>query len=298
MQVICNMKKRKISHILLDFVEKMRFRYRVSIMNENTLEESWHTRLSRFTVFLYAVSLFLTTFILLTIFIFLTPLKHYLPGYQDSGNRSLIVQNSLKTDSIARALEHQEAYLNVLKDIIAGNPRNDTVATLDSVGLKERAQLLMEKAKREKEFVREYEEKEKYNLSSIKTDVNEKRYVFFRPVTGVVASKFNPQEGKFGIMIITSPHENVLSVLEGTVVNATFTFDYGWIISVQHTDDYISIYKNNTKLLKRAGDLVKAGESIAVTGNEEGKNKGNSFYFELWQKGKPIDPQSVIAFRF
>lgn len=292
------MKKRKISHILLDFIEKMRFRYRVSIMNENTLEESWHTRLSRFTVFLYAVSLFLTTFILLTIFIFLTPLKHYLPGYEDSGNRLLIVQNSLQTDSIARAMEHQEAYLDVLKDIIAGNPKNDSVTPLDSVGLKERAQVLMEKSKREKEFIREYEESEKYNLSSINAKTDEKRYVFFRPVTGVVASRFNPQEGKFGIALITSPHENVLSVLEGTVVNAAFTFDYGWIISVQHADDYLSIYRNNTKLMKRPGDFVKAGESIAVTGNEEGKKTGSHFYFELWQKGKPIDPQSVIAFRF
>lgn len=292
------MKNRKLNHIITEFIEKMRFRYRLSIMNENTLEESWHTRLSRFSVLLYAVSLFLATFILLTILIFITPLKHYLPGYGDSGNRSVIVQNSLKTDSIARELEHQQAYLSALKDIIAGNPKNDTVKSIDSVGLSERATVLTEKSKQEKEFIQNFEQSEKYNLSTVNPSQTEKRYVFFRPVTGVVSSKFNPQEGKFGISIITSPQESVLSVLEGTVVNAVFTFNYGWIISVQHNNDYLSIYKNNRKLLKRIGDFVKAGESIAITGNEEGGKTTNQFHFELWQKGKPINPQDVITFSF
>ena len=292
------MKNRKLNHIITEFIEKMRFRYRVSIMNENTLEESWHTRLSRFSVLLYAVSLFLTTFILLTILIFVTPLKHYLPGYGDSGNRSVIVQNSLKTDSIARELEHHRSYLSVLKDIIAGNPKTDTVKSIDSVGLSQRATVLTEKSKQEKEFIKNFEQSEKYNLSTANSTQNEKRYVFFRPVTGVVSSKFNPQEGIFGISIITSPQESVLSVLEGTVVNAAFTFDYGWIISVQHNNDYISIYKNNNKLLKRIGDFVKAGESIAIAGNEDGSKATNQFYFELWQKGKPINPQDVITFSF
>lgn len=292
------MSKRKFSHILSEFIEKMRFHYRVSIMNENTLEESWHTRLSRFTVFLYGTSLFLTTFILLTILIFLTPLKHYLPGYGDSGNRSLLVQNSLRTDSVARELEHQQAYLSVLKDIIAGNPQNDTIKSIDSIGLKERATILLEKSRKEKAFMKEYEESEKYNLNAQNSASSEKRYVFFRPVAGVVASTFNPQEGKFGISLITSPHENVLSVLEGTVVNVAFTFDFGWVISVQHDNDYLSLYKNNSRILKRAGDYVKAGESIAITGDDKKGSNKNNFYFELWRKGKPVNPQDVIVFGY
>lgn len=292
------MRRRKISHIVSDFIEKIRFKYRVSIMNENTLEESWHTRLSRFSVFIYATSLFLSTFILLTILIFLTPLKHYLPGYGDSGNRYLIVQNSLKTDSIERELQHQEEYMGVLKDIIAGNTKIDSIDLSDSIDIAERTTGLIDKSKKEKEFIKKYEESEKYNLSSINTVTAEKRYVFFRPVNGVVASTFNAQDKEYGISIITTSNENVLSVLEGTVINAAFTFDYEWIISVQHDNNYISIYKNNTKLLKRAGDFVKAGESVAVTGNGSGEKNSNHFYFELWQKGKPINPQDVITFRF
>ena len=104
-------------------------------------------------------------------------------------------------------------------------------------------------------------------------------------------------EKQFGISMITSPNESVVSVLEGTVVYAAFTFDFGWVIQIQHDDNYVSIYKNNTQLLKKVGDAVRAGESIALTGEATaGKKTGTQFYFELWKQGKPINPEEVIIF--
>ena len=87
-----------------------------------------------------------------------------------------------------------------------------------------------------------------------------------------------------------------MSVLEGTVVYAAFTFDYGWVIQVQHENDYISIYKNNIRLLKGAGEHVKAGESIAITGDDQNLSERKHFYFEIWNQGKPVNPQDVIVF--
>ena len=288
--------KKELKHILSDFMQLMRFKYRVSILNENTLEENWHTRLSRFSVLLFASAFFLTTFILLTFLIFVTPLRHYLPGYGESGNRIAIVQQSMTTDSLTHQLELQQAYLSVLKDIINEKPQNDTIKSLDSVMLKERATVLLQKSKRENDFIRDYEESQKYNISSISSASSEKMYVFFRPVRGVIASTYEPQEGNFGISLITSSQENVMSVLEGTVVYVAFTFDYGWVIQVQHENDYISIYKNNTRLLKGAGEHVKAGESIAITGDEQNSGGRKHFYFEIWKQGKPVNPQDVIVF--
>ena len=59
---------------------------------------------------------------------------------------------------------------------------------------------------------------------------------------------------------------------------------------------YLSIYKNNTRLLRKVGDEVKAGESIAITGDASGKKACSQFYFELWEQGKPVDPEEVIIF--
>lgn len=291
--------KKQLKHILSEFMEKMRFKYRISIVNENTLEEIWHTRLSRFSVVLFLTGFFLLTFILLTLIIFATPLRHYLPGYQDSGNRTVIVQQSMRVDSLEHQIELMGTFYEVLKDHISETTVIDSVKSLDSVTIKERATVLLEKSKREEAFVKQYEETEKYNLGTINTlDEDKKTYMFFRPVGGVVASTFNPKEEKFGISVITSPQETVKSVLEGRVIYAGFTFDNQWVIQIQHENDYLSIYKNNIRLLKNVGDFVKAGQSIAITGSEENEGTNKHFYFELWKKGSPVNPQDVITFRF
>lgn len=289
----------KLKHIFARFLQKLRFKYRVSITNENTLEETWHTRLSRVSVAIYATAFLLMSFILLTLLIFTTPLRHYLPGYQDSGNRTLIIQQSMQIDSLLYEIELTDNYLEVLKSNIAQQEISDTAAPLDTTAMKMEAVQLMEKSKREQEFVKKYEETEKYNLGTIsEAGPKEKIYIFFKPVDGVVASTYNPRDAKFGVSVITSPQETVKSVLEGRVIFAEYSFENRWVIQVQHENDYVSIYKNNSRLLKQVGDRVKAGQSIAVTGPDGEATDSKHFYFEIWRKGAPINPQEVITFRF
>lgn len=288
------MKKR--TNKLKPFIQKIRFKYRVSIMNENTLEESWHVRLSRYSVFMFGITFIFLTFIILTILIFNTSIARYLPGYGETGNRNQIIQESMRADSLVKQIDLQEGYVAIIKGIITGNMKPDSIASLDSIALKERAQILLEKSNNEKEFVDKFEKEEKYNLASIDSKPNENMYVFFRPIRGIISSTFNLAENKYGIHLITSPNETVVSVLAGTVIYAAFTFDFGWVIQVQHENNYISIYKNNTRLLSKVGDSVKAGESIAITGDTSGKKAGAQFYFELWKQGKAINPEEVIIF--
>jgi len=287
---------KKKTNKLKPFIAKLRFKYRVSILNENTLEESWHVRLSRFSVFMLGSSFIAITFVLLTILIFTTPISHYLPGYGETGNRSNIIKESMRTDSLVQQMDLQEGYLDIIKGIITGKMSPDSIAALDSIALKQRARVLVEKSKREKTFVDNFEKEEKFNLASIDTKPTENTYVFFRPTRGVISSSYNLADHQYGIYLITSPNESVVSVLGGTVVYAAFTFDFGWVVQVQHENNYLSIYKNNTRVLKRVGDEVKAGESIALTGDASGKKAGSQFYFELWKQGKPVDPEEVIIF--
>lgn len=278
------------------FLHKMRFKYRVNVVNENTLEEAWHVRLSRFSIFMYASLLIFITFIILAALIVFTPVKYYLPGYNDSGNRSALIQESMMVDSLLQQMQLQGSYLQVVKSIITGDIHPDSLKSLDSIALKERAQILMEKSENEKEFVEEYENAEKYNLSSLGTKENENIFVFYKPVSGVVSSSFDPEENQYGISVLTAPNETVASVLSGTVIYTAFTFDFGWVIQVQHDENYMSVYKNNTLLLKKQGDKVRAGEAIAFTGEDNSKKNRNQFYFELWKQGKPVNPEEVIVF--
>ncbi len=285
-------KKNNWSH----FFQKIRFKYKITVLNENTLEESWHVRLSRFSVFLLASLFTLITFLILTLLIVFTPVKFYLPGYVGSGDRTTIINEAMQVDSLLQEMSLQATYLDVLKSIISGEILNDSLPSLDSISLKERAEVLMEISKAEREFVERYEREEKFNLSALTTTDNPNVLVFFKPTSGIISSTFNLSEKQFGISILTPANESVVSVTKGTVVYTGFSFEYGWVIHVQHDDNYLSIYKNNTSLLKSPGDIVRAGEVIAFTGESVERKSGNHFIFELWKQGKPVNPEEVIIF--
>ena len=141
------MKKKKAN--LHSFLSKLRFQYRVSVLNENTLEESWHVRLSRLSVLVYFSSLILITFILLTLLIIATPVKYYLPGFNEGGNRATIINESMIADSIKNEMELQTGYMNMIRSILLGNMKPDSVEQLDSAKVKEIAHDFSKKTKDE-----------------------------------------------------------------------------------------------------------------------------------------------------
>jgi len=276
------------------FIEKMRFRYRVSVMNENSLEEKLFFRLSRLSVFLYVCFFTVVTFFILATLIFVTPLRYYLPGYGDAGNREVVISEALRADSLQRQMNLQMAYLDVIRNVMLGNMDMDEKQPLDSLLAWDRIiEDIMEPSERELQFIEQFEEEERLNLSIISPREREDAYVFFRPVRGIVEQSYSPLEDFHGVSIVTSPNENVLSVLDGTVIFSDFSFTNGWIIQVQHEGNFISIYKNNTRLLRRVGEIVRAGESIAITGSA---TEERNFYFELWHNGRTINPENVISF--
>lgn len=278
------------------FLEKIKFKYKVSILNENTLEETFHIRLSRLNVFLATCSLIALCFIINSILIIKTPLKQFLPGYESSMVRAEFIHNAIKVDSLENAVKKQNHYMEVMQKVLAGDIKIEKVVPLDSLALKKREEVLTTKSDREKEFCEEFEQEEQYNLGILTTPKQEKAFVFFRPAKGIILNKFNPRKGHYGVDIATAQNENVMAVLNGTVIYSGFTIDDGYVIAIQHENEYISIYKNNTQLLKEPGAIVKAGESIAITGGQNKSTQKAHLHFELWQKGKTLNPEEHIIF--
>ena len=89
----------KINNDKLSFWKRVRFKYKLSFINENTLEEVWAIRLSFLSAFLslavYAVFLITVT----ALIIIMTPIRNYLPGYLDVEVRKEIMENALRADS-------------------------------------------------------------------------------------------------------------------------------------------------------------------------------------------------------
>ena len=60
--------------------------------------------------------------------------------------------------------------------------------------------------------------------------------------------------------------------------------------------DLLSVYKHCSLLLKQQGETVKAGEAIALAGSSGTLAHSPHLHFELWRKGKAVNPETLIAF--
>ncbi len=86
----------------------------------------------------------------------------------------------------------------------------------------------------------------------------------------------------------------VVAVHYGRVVFADYFGSHGLLVIVDHGEGYMSLYAHNQVLLKKAGELVKAGETIARVGSTGGQ-PDNGLYFEIRYQGKPINPDLWLA---
>ena len=277
------------------FWKNFKFKYKLTITNENTLEEIVGIHVSKLNGVSVLLSAVTVIFLIASLIIAFTPLRNYLPGYMNSEVREQVVQNALRADSLQWMLERQRMYIMNIQDIISGNVKTDSIHNIDSLTAV-RSEELMERTQAEEDFRRQYEETERYNLTSIDNAPATTGLIFFRPTRGMISSEFDANKKHFGIDIAASPNESVLATLDGTVVLATYTADTGYVIQVQHGQNLVSIYKHCGSLLKKVGDMVKAGEAIALVGNTGEKTTGPHLHFEIWNRGRALDPSKYIVF--
>ena len=143
------------------FWNNIKFKYKLTIINENTLEEVVGIRVSKLNGLSVLLSVLTILFLIAAIIIAFTPLRNYLPGYMNSEVRNQIVANALRVDSLQQLVERQNLYIMNIQDIFSGKVRVDSVQSMDTLTTL-RKDSLMERTKREEEFRRQYEEAEKY----------------------------------------------------------------------------------------------------------------------------------------
>jgi murein DD-endopeptidase MepM/ murein hydrolase activator NlpD len=287
-------KKEKNKH---NFWKRLHFKYRLSILNENTLEEVARLQSSIFTGSML-LSVFAITLIALTsIVIISTPIRNYLPGYSDAEVRGFALQNAILIDSLERVVDQQSTYIGNIRSVFEGKVQIDSVKSEDVISISEDDKSL-QKTESENSFNESYQKEEKYNLSA-KTDESKtmtEGAVFFKPLKGIISSRYNPAINHFGLDLVAKPKESVVAVLEGTVIFTGYDPNVGYFIQIQHQNGFVSMYKHNDLLLKKTGEQVRTGEAIAIVGNTGRESTGPHLHFELWYKGEPVNPESYITF--
>lgn len=119
------------------------------------------------------------------------------------------------------------------------------------------------------------------------------------PAHGRIAHSFGSSqvEGQLqwnGILISAASGQQVIAVHYGRVVFADYFRGQGLLVIVDHGEGFLTLYAHNQHLLKKAGDPVKAGETIASVGNSGGQHS-MGLYFEIRFHGKAIDPSLWLA---
>lgn len=271
--------------------------YRLTVVNEDEQRRVFRMRISHFI---------LTLFILIVaglgawggIAVFTSLPKQKGTSLEDYRIRQTIVNDALRIDSLEQVFELQNQYITNLQDIIAGTVKIDTVYSVDSLA-RVRTELLMERTELEESFMRQYEEAERYNITSQSQPVTDVSSItMFRPTAGLVTQSYDALDQHLGVDIAASPNQSVVAVLDGTVLMSTYTSDMGYTICIVHPGELISVYKHCESSLKKTGDRVKQGDVVALVGRGTDRAlQGSHLHFELWYQGQPLDPEKYILFQ-
>jgi len=276
-----------------------RDKYRFSVSNDTTFEEVWRIRLTQYNAFLLITSLFFFVIGTTALLIAFTNLRELIPGYPDVTMRRNILLSAIRLDSLERELAIRDKYFANLNSIIAGNQPADIYALRDTT---RNYKSITFKDSPEDSILRvQVENDDRYNLTldpvASEPVTSLAGLHFFPPVKGMVSGKFDPRSKHYGTDIVTKPKSPVNAALDGTVIFTGWTMETGFVIEVQHSNNIVSVYKHNASLLKATGDMVRTGEAIAVVGDSgELYTSGPHLHFEIWYKGRPLDPEEHIIF--
>lgn len=118
---------------------------------------------------------------------------------------------------------------------------------------------------------------------------------------GWVSSKFgtrmHPVSGRKGfhrgVDIPGKLGAQVLAVADGVVTRSLKNGNYGWMVEIDHGNDYTTLYSHNRKNLVKVGETVKKGQAIAEVGST-GLSTGPHVHFEVSKNNRRINPVKFL----
>lgn len=108
--------------------------------------------------------------------------------------------------------------------------------------------------------------------------------------------QFNTYVQRKGIDIRAPEGSGIRAVMAGEVAFADWLKGYGLVVILDHANGFFSLYAHASALVVKAGEQVKAGQTIGTTG-DTGMTSDNTLYFELREGAEPVDPLLWLAKR-
>jgi murein DD-endopeptidase MepM/ murein hydrolase activator NlpD len=254
------------------------------------------------------------TAILVTLLIIYTPLKRYIPGYGDMTRDAEVSALLSKSSDLEKEIEATRMYTENMRKLLNNDMTGITKADVEKQGINASpkdtnsvdenlgARIPEDDALRSavsSGTITGARPTAEANIGNgaILRDIPLEQLFFMPPVSGEITAKFDPFKDHFGVDIAAPRNTATKAAADGMVVFDGYTVETGYSIAIQHPNNVVTIYKHNSLLLKKAGSGVKAGEAIAIIGNTGESSTGPHLHFELWYKGRPVNPSDYIIFK-
>ncbi|MGB3589638.1 MAG: M23 family metallopeptidase [Tunicatimonas sp.] len=289
------------------FASQLTNRYLVIVRNEEDFAEKTTLTFTYAKLTMFIVSICMIIFII-SLFLVNTLLKQWFdPRYAQAESNRKLIELSLAVDSLEHVIVQSHQFFNSFQYIVSGDSTLETenayLASVDDRSvdgkiMRSQTEGDLQPSKIDTEFREEFEESgvEMLTSASLAPSSQLDELFFFSPLGGIISAPYNPKIGHYGVDVVSKKNEPIKSVADGTVIMASWTQDAGYVITLQHRSNVISVYKHNSSLLKKTGDFVSAGDVVAIIGNTGELTTGPHLHFELWYNGNPMNPEEFVSF--
>lgn len=261
-------------------------RYRLDFIKENTFNRLWTVRMTRVRVVIVSVAAMLALVALVWAVIVYTPLRHFVPGTLKGDLRAQYLETALRLDSLEQNARANEAYLASVLAIMRGETDSIVPAAVPAVPETPSADSLARASAAERRFVSRYEEEERFNLSVL-APIAAEGMIFASPVPSTATVESLASGGVSAVQAAVLP---VSAVYRGTVTGIYYDNEGRAVVTVQHPNDFVSVYSGLTDVFVNKGAKVAASQRIGHTA------AGRRLVFELWHNGALLAPGDYVAF--
>lgn len=259
-------------------------RYRLDFIKENTFNRVWTLRMTRTRVILVSLAVVAGMLALLWVIMAFTPMRGLLPGALRGDLRGRYLETALRLDSLEQAARINSAYLANIVAVMTDDLPEDSVRALAAETVYA-ADSLLAATEAERRFVESYRQEERFNLSVL-APIAAEGMIFGTPVP-VEAAHGTSTDGK-ALEITTGRAMPVTSVYRGTVLAVGTDGNSRYTVTVQHPNDFVSIYSGLGEVFVAKGKKVTAGQALGQTAAR------GTFTFELWHNGTALNPEEYV----
>ena len=264
------------------------FRNKRDFKDISLFEFSNFSLISYITIFFvlsFSISFFLSTTILKSFFD---------PRFLEQKANEELIRLSNSIDSLSFQAEIKDQYIENIMIILNGGENKNNEENLSGKTFKPK-DLTSDYSVIDSFFRKEFESTVSSSNLIGNGGINQD-FLLMPPVSsGIVLSVYDPLNNHFGVDFVCKKEEPIKATFDGTVLMSSWTKDSGYVISIIHPNNLISVYKHNSKVFVKTGQSVSTGDVISIIGDTGEFSSGPHLHFELWMDGKSINPSEFIS---